>query len=249
MDRLNSILETLGGDALRHRMELVERSHVFFITCRNSPRFNWKTHLTHLEVGRNLDFVAAGHIFYSPQPARGSNLFFERSSMELVVVENVLLESLEDEDVKREMMEFNLAKEKLFNEVMDKFGLEYRFKWFLVTPSLAIGAAIVLENETPPSAGWWDENCIFASGSGRVAGELTTPRFISFNVKFAPYWSLIRHMYSFVLQYESVIYPDLNNYLHGMSDLWDSVRQLYDECELLWKRQCQRMSLRNLWSM
>jgi len=53
---LNSILEDVGANAAYHRLELVPRFNMFFITCRNSPRFNWSTQPTHLEIGQNLDF-------------------------------------------------------------------------------------------------------------------------------------------------------------------------------------------------
>ena len=53
---LNAILEDVGANATYHRLELVPRFNMFFVTCRNSPRFNWSTQPTHLEIGQNLDF-------------------------------------------------------------------------------------------------------------------------------------------------------------------------------------------------
>jgi len=51
---LNAALEEAG--ACHHRLELVPFGRwYFFVTCRNSPRFKWKTRLTHIEIGRNID--------------------------------------------------------------------------------------------------------------------------------------------------------------------------------------------------
>ena len=51
---LNTILEDVGANAAYHRLELVPRFNMFFVTRQNSPRFNWTTRPTHLEIGRPL---------------------------------------------------------------------------------------------------------------------------------------------------------------------------------------------------
>ena len=236
MLRLNSVLEDIGGDSLHHRMELVERGDVFFITCKNSPRFNWKTHLTYLEVGQNLDYASAGHVFFPPIPPRGWNIFVERHSMKDLFAESFLVDFLDDADGKHKLMDFNLQKEKMFNEVMEKFGIGYRVKWFMVTPSMAMDAAMVMEKEDPPSAKWWEDNCIFVSGNG-IGPMPPLARFISFNVKFVPYWGLIRHMYIFIQKYESVVSQDPAHYLDGLSDVYHSVRRLYDDVQTQLERE------------
>lgn len=84
---LNSVLDDIGGEALQHRRGRA----LFFITCKKSPLFNWKMYLAHLDVGRNLDYSALGHMFVLPLPPRGVNEFIERTSMERLFVEYVLL--------------------------------------------------------------------------------------------------------------------------------------------------------------
>src|SRR5271169_2435591 len=94
VSRLNSVLEEVGPKALYHKLEIVNRGQDYFVTCRNSPRFNWKSRLTHLEIGRNLDFAASGHLFGSPLPRRYRVDIFELTTMRMVYVEVVLMESL-----------------------------------------------------------------------------------------------------------------------------------------------------------
>jgi hypothetical protein len=191
MIRLNSVLENIRGEALHHRMELVKRGRgLFFITCIKSPRFNWKTHLTHLDIGRNLDYSCAGHFFVHPFPPRGSIEFFERHSMQSLFSETVLLEVLEDVEVKKELVRFNTAKEDMFNDVMRKFGLRYRFKWFFITPEHAEDAAAVMVGVTPPSQEWWEDNCVFADGNG-IVGLVWCCRYATLLSKFEQYWPLV----------------------------------------------------------
>lgn len=63
--RLNIAVDSSG--ASHHRIELVRRGPMtFFVTCSNSPRFNWNVSLTHRDVGKNLDFLLQG-IFGIPR--------------------------------------------------------------------------------------------------------------------------------------------------------------------------------------
>lgn len=123
MLRLNAALRE--ADASYHEMELVKRGRgIFFITCKNSPRFNWKNHLTHLQVGLNLDYSCPGH-FYPQRPPlpRGWNCFLERDSPIALFKESFLLELLDTMEERQEMIRFNPAKEKLFNEAMQNLRL------------------------------------------------------------------------------------------------------------------------------
>jgi len=165
MLRLNAALRE--ADASYHEMELVTRGRsLFFITCKNSPRFNWKKHLTHLEVGLNLDYSCPGHYYcQSPLPARGSNAFLERDSPIALFKEVFHLGVLDNFEERQEMIRFNSAKETLFNDAMQKLRLTYRFKWYMITRAIAEEAGKVMANEQVPSAEWWDNNCIYADGS------------------------------------------------------------------------------------
>ena len=207
---LNAVLENVGGEALHHRLELVRRGNgLFFITCKNSPRFNWKTHLTHIDIGRNLDYSASGHIFLRPFPPRGLNQFIERTSMQRLFSEYVLLETLQDNTLNEELSRFNAAKEALFNDVMRRLGLPYRFKWVLSTPSRAESAKSVIASLIPPSQEWWEDNCVFADGNG-IPGLASSLRYCSLLSKFEKYWPVIQHMYFFLTKYETMSYvtPD-----------------------------------------
>ena len=229
MLQLNSVLEKIGEEGLHHRMELVKRGRgLVFITCKKSPRFNWKTHLTHLDIGRNLDYSSAGHIFVHPLPPRGSIQFVERNSMRPLFCEMVLLEVLEDAEVKKGLMRFNSAKETMFNNVMHRLGLDYRFKWFLITPGRAEEAAAVMADVTLPSREWWEENCIFADGNG-IPGLPCYHRYAGLNTKFEQYWPVIRHMYFFVKKYETTTCVDSDHEIILPQELWQAGEKLYAE--------------------
>jgi hypothetical protein len=199
---LNAELQAIGEEARYHRLEIVRRGPtLFFVTCVNSPRFNWRTHLTHLDVGRNLDYLAAGHIFGPPYPPRALCQLFERTSMKPFAGEFVLLESVNDDLVRQRLIYFNKTKEALFNDVMQRFGLTYRFKSTLITPQKAATAHhFVIANRLPPSKDWWEDNCIFVDGNG-MSGIPPALRFCTFDSKFHQYWPLIQYMHRFLPKY------------------------------------------------
>ena len=206
---LNAELELLGQQALHHRVEVVRRGRsLFFITCKHSPRFNWKTHLTHLDVGRNLDYSAAGEIFAPPYPPRGVHQFIERTLMWPIFVDIVSLETLKNKTYSEESKRFNEAKQELLNDVMRRLALPYRFKWVLVTPERAENAIPAMMNKIPPSREWWEDNCVFADGVGIRDFRGWLPLFCSFACKFDKYWPMIQYMYNFVRVYYREGYED-----------------------------------------
>lgn len=223
---LNAELKRLGGEIKKHRLALVRRGRDhFFITCKESPRFNWKMHLTHLEVGRNLDYFAAGHIFDPPYPPRGLHQFVERSSMRRLFAEYVSLEHLRDQTAQQEMRRFNKAKEKLFNLVMESFKLPYRFKWVFITQDQAESARITMLNNIPPNEEWWEDNCIFANGAG-IHGVPPTLELFSFTCQFHKYWPLIQHIYKSLPQYFQNPAPVPPEYRAAERRLFDEIRQV-----------------------
>lgn len=166
------------------------RDH-FFITCTKSPRFNWKIHLTHREIGQNLDYSCAGQIFDEPFPPTGWIRVFERSRTLPILAESFLLETLEDVEAKAEVIRFNSAKETVFNETMEKLGLSYRFKWLFITPSVQSHVVTMLRSKDAPDPEWLDNHCIFLDGAfGRA--------FSTFQAKSHRYWPLLRLMAIFV---------------------------------------------------
>jgi hypothetical protein len=199
---LNAELQAIGEEARYHRLEIVRRgSSLFFVTCVNSARFNWRTHLTHLDVGRNLDYLAAGHVFSPPYPPRALCQFIERTSMKRVAGEFALLEALDDDVVRQRLVDFNNTKQALFNDVMERFGLRYRFKSILITSQAAERAhSVVTANGPPPDKDWWEENCIFVDGAG-MSGIPPALRSCTFDSKFHRYWPLIQHMHRFLPKY------------------------------------------------
>lgn len=223
---LNAELETIGGETRKHRLELVRRGRDhFFITCKESPRFNWKAHLTHLEVGRNLDYFAAGHIFDPPYPPRGLHQFVERSSMKRLFAEYVSLERLRDQTVQQEMRRFNKAKENLFNLVMESFKLPYRFKWVFITQDQAERARVGMLNNITPSEEWWEDNCVFANGAG-IPGVPPTLELFSFTCRFRKYWPLIQYIYEFLPQYFQNPTLALPEYTAAGRRLFDEIRRV-----------------------
>ena len=229
VDSLNSALDRIGGEALHHRLEVVRRGpRLFFVTCRNSPRFNWKTHLTHLEIGRNLDYSAPGHVFVKPFPPRGICQFVERTSMECLFAECVLLESLQDSKANGELLRFNSRKEALFNDVMEQLGLRYRFKWVFITPERIESVQCVMSEPTPPSKDWWEENCVFVDIGGTTE-ILPALRFCNFLSLFDKYWPLVQHMFHFVAEHETMNYESADAEILFPSEHWRAGRQLYAE--------------------
>lgn len=225
---LNAQLEEVGGAAIRNRLELVRRGPaLFFVTCEQSPRFNWRTHLTHLDIGRNLDYFAAGHIFVPPHPPRTIHQFIERSSMKRISSEFMLLDAITDEKMKGEMHRFNKAKENLFNYVMQRLALPYRFKWVMITPHQAERVSIVMSNNTPPGQEWWEENCVYACGAG-IPGVPTELELFDFSSQFDKYWPLIQYTYNFLPIFYKV--PCDPEYWGEETMIFNEIRRALSQC-------------------
>jgi hypothetical protein len=78
---------------------------------QEQPSIDWKRKLTQIPVGRNLDFSCTGHIFRRPCPAKGWIAFFEKDSMYQVSAEAVLVEVLENPEIKAALIRFSSDKE------------------------------------------------------------------------------------------------------------------------------------------
>jgi hypothetical protein len=200
---LNAQLEDIGGEAIQNRVEIARRGPtLFFITCKHNPRFNWRPHLTHLDIGRNLDYSAAGHIFHPPLLPRAIIQFTERS-MNRIFGEFVLLETLRNEKSKGELYRFNTAKENLFNYTMQRLALPYRFKWVLIVPEKVEGVGVAISSNIPPSQEWWEGNCVYASGAG-LPGVPPGLGLFSFETQFDKYWPLIQFAYNFLPKFYKI---------------------------------------------
>ena len=130
--RLNAELTKAGPAASYHKLEIFRRGAgpgTFQITCANSPRFNWSMNATHLDLGRNLDYFAAGHIYEDVVvPEQHFVHFCEINTMRCTSAEVVPAQPLEDPEINRKFREFNVRKERLLNHTMESFGLPYPFK-------------------------------------------------------------------------------------------------------------------------
>ena len=89
--RLNATADKVG--ASHHKIELVRRGPTcFFVVCSNSPRFIWNVFLSHRDMGKNLDYFAAGHIKGQGSGVSDNDLlvlFVERHLCEAIVAERV----------------------------------------------------------------------------------------------------------------------------------------------------------------
>ena len=91
VSKLNAVHQQCGTEY--HRLELVRRGpYQFFVTVGSSPRFIWHLRLSHRDVGRNLDYFAAGHVFSPPRTQIGSILVIEKTTFTVMFSENIGLE-------------------------------------------------------------------------------------------------------------------------------------------------------------
>jgi hypothetical protein len=248
---LNNVLREAGDDAWYHRVELIRRGpRQFFITSTNSPRFDWAARLTHLQVGRNLDYIAAGHMFEHPLPPRAQIQFVERETMTNLFSECVLLESLEDEGFEREVVRFNNTKEGLMNDAFERLGLGYRMKWVLNSVPMRRKVLQVMRSPTPPSQEWWNENCFLINTPG-TEENYTHILFCSYHSHFRESWPVIQSLYFFIAEDDVVADPfRLTPQQHNeLRDYWIEVRQLFRKIQsyLLQEatpEECERYSVK-----
>jgi len=201
--RLNSILKKVHQP--HHQIELVWRGGGFFVTCSQSPRFIWKTRPTHREVGRNLDFFAPGH--WAPHEPSFVVHFVETSLGQLIMGEVVLANSINDPTVRKEFERFNSQREALYNNVMEQFGLSYRFKCFVVSQHDTESIPRVLAKAEPPSSDWWSEHWFYVNGR-LVPDGIVDPAFAfcSPRTQYEKYWPLLQVMFTFVERYRRLEY-------------------------------------------
>lgn len=194
VNRLNSVLESVG--ASQHKLELVLRGRCFLVTCSRSPRFIWKTQLTHRDVGYNLDFFAPGHL-------GGTEVvhFIEAESLQLVMGECVLAKALEDETVREEFDDFNKKRVDLYNSTMENLGLRYRFKC-AVTIRVETEISRALASSTPPSQSWWTAHWSVVNGSFISETNMTSMfAYCEDDSDYETYWPVIQMIYAFLAKY------------------------------------------------
>lgn len=226
--RLNTVIEGVGEDALHHRVSIVRRGPSgFFITCCNSPRFDWRLRLTNFQIGKNLDMFAAGHMFPPPRPPRGVVRFLERETSETIFVECILLDCLEDEKFEGALVTFNNAKQVLINKTMEGLGLRYRVQWFLECPKEKERVTEVMRNSQPPSLEWWRDNWELVNQPLPLSPYYVP--FCTYYTKHHTSWPLLQYLYFFSLEssQNKHRHGDLKYGLHCweiMSDIYEEVR-------------------------
>jgi hypothetical protein len=208
-----------------HHLELVRRGpNTYFVTCTNSPRFNWSVKLSHKDVGQNLDYFAPGHMVSSGGCRKSSVFFVEKSSFVDLSGEWVVLEYLDDK-TRQEWKQFNGIREKVWNEAFRGLGLEYRIKCLVAHPGMLESIERTMAERTPPSSMWWDKYGYFVNGflfPGIT--QHTQFAFCGFDTKHEEYWPLIQSTFHFMLRYRR------NEYWYTCSetgkDYWKSMELL-----------------------
>ena len=196
---LNAILEEVGANATYHRLELVPRFNMFFVTCRNSPRFNWSTRPTHLEIGQNLDFFAPSHVFKDTGPSGGRLCvqYLERSTGRPLTIEKISFDVLyADPACLERLKQFCDRKETLFNNTMEQLGLKYRFKYQMIYPNHSQIIQLVMCGSVPPTLEWWEENFFVLNNPDGIV----IIQWCRFESNFRDNWELICYVYSFLLK-------------------------------------------------
>lgn len=208
-NRLNAAAVAIR--ASHHKLELVPYRGMFFVTCRRSPRFQWKLPMTHRDIGRNLDYFAPGHIATDPDAKRCNIYFIEKRRLRVVTGEVVLLEYLQNDSVRDELQKYNDTRINLFNHAMQQLGLNYEFKCIVITPTELELVALTMADPCPPPPRWWEENCYFVNGT-LFPGVLADPKFdfCGYETKYDRYWPLIQLTFFFVLGYKRYEYCDVS---------------------------------------
>ena len=225
--RFNNLLRRI--DAREHEAEIYVPYKInYILTCKRSPRFNWIFE-SQVDIGRNLDFFAAGHIVSPPFPPRGYIVIFERKTLLNVYAEVVLLEMLSDE-IWNKLVDFNDRKVNLYNETMASLGLPYRFKWLfgnMERKPLERVSKVVAKN-IPPSEKWWEDNCLFVAGLAHD-NTFNGRAFCTFTSRYKEYWPLIQRTYSFCTKYRNEEFNSMQVVHPTAEEFWDDMSALFDE--------------------
>lgn len=233
--RLNKTLKLVN--ATHHRLELVQyRNGQCFVTCRYSPRFNWKYPLREFEVGQNLDYFAPGHRTLYLHARRCYVKFLELNYLGQVYGEVILLDLLdaakEDEWKWEELRKFTKIKERLYNDAMEKLGLEYRVKAYITWSGTQDELLEVMAQPTPPSPEWWRENWYLVNGERFPDMILSTDHhFATPTTKYTLYWPLIQLAFHFVIGYKRCEYYGGDS--QPVKQYWEEMGRILPRVKLL----------------
>jgi len=206
IERLNDIVAALGRPDCKlawHECSAVNPLAVF-VYRRDNPRYLRRYNLTQQEIGRNLDYFAAGHggIDVTSEPVEGEEMgqiaTYETTHGWDLYAERILLPYLRAEDELR-MLQFQQRKIELLNVVSLRLGLSYRFAYAYVTPQIEQEIAAVLSRCTPPTTEWWSTHCYAVTS---MTARFRYPLVLALPFYCGPvytdlrWWSLIRIMYN-----------------------------------------------------
>jgi len=225
--QFNDLLRRI--DAREHEAEVyVPYKTNYIITCKRSPRFNWRFE-SQVDIGRSLDFFAAGHIVWPPFPPRGYIVIFERETLLNVYAEVVLLDMLSD-DLWNKLVDFNNRKEALYNETMASLGLPYRFKWLFgnMERKPLERVSKVVAKDVPPSEKWWEDNCLFVAGLAHD-NTFNGRAFCTFTSRYKEYWPLIQRTYTFCTKYRNEEFNFMQLDDPEAEEFWDKISVVFDE--------------------
>jgi hypothetical protein len=199
--RLNQTLSLLReSDGAKHQIEIVPRNtDYFFVTCKYSPRFNWKRRLTHREVGLNLDYCAAGHIGRHSSRMKIRVFEIHTSAHTTIMDELILQHWVPNMD---SLLKFLKARTALFNSSMTQLNLPYRFESIINIDEKKEEVWRAVSQSTPPSPEWWKEHYLAFRD---MPYDMS---FCSANSRFAHYWEVLCIVYDFDLAKRASSPPD-----------------------------------------
>jgi hypothetical protein len=249
--RLNTVVNVLGYPEFQLEWQGVGTAapNCILVYRRDNPRYLRRFNLTQREIGRNLDYFAAGHVSAFPLGTPyGSRpnvvdiaevVAYETTHGWFIYAERVFVPYVRDREP--QLIEFQRRKIDLLNSASSELGLPYRFNFCYSTDRIERETDIVLSQDTPPSMEWWEEY--------RFRILSLTPRFRFYNVLSLPFyqtnyrdirmWPLIQVMYQTFASNAPVCYErreyasalvkiflEFQNALHDGSDLTQVVDEM-----------------------
>ena len=231
INRLNSILRSVGAE--HHTMAINLRgtgiSRPAFITCKRSPRFNWRVRLSTLDVGKNLDYFAAGHCCGDRTEGRGTVRVIETQTSACFISEVVLLKYLHNPESWERFSQFNDAKIRTMNDAFTQLGLPYRCVWEFDRPSTRESFRNVMNQSNPPDEAWWRKNIRWVN----QIHPLSINHYLYPVSNFSPdcdyrrRWPIITKLYVLSETYKRI--PDSSNSNGIVHSLWS----IFAEVDLL----------------
>jgi hypothetical protein len=171
----------------------------FCVTRSQSPRFDWSLRLTHLQVGRNLDYFAAGHIDQKGG-TRAIMDFIERETVSQLWGEMAPCDLIDHIEFYEAWCSFSNRREEIINGALCELGLKYRVSWSLLSPKQTEMMQLVMQNPKPPSDDWWHRNwnlVNFPPPYDRSSFYLIARPATRFRV----HWEFLQFVYNFYAKY------------------------------------------------